>query len=204
MISGFIQENWLFYAIGLTTDAKWLARTLKTRIASFFCIVAVIVVLLLKQFGFVTAPDAFATPFSDCLWDLDSAQLIVARLFCTLLFLGCIAPISSYGGIVADLLTQLGQRTLYGYWINAVLVMLLKEKHTKVLYVLTSMDEDQLPSHPAFVHLIVFLSASASCCPLSEWLFRWVVSPQWVFDGGAKAISLMKTLRSKQQGSIGS
>merc|ERR1719265_1824867 len=110
------------------------------------------------------------------------AYATIAKQFCIILFLACLAPVTYAGGMISKMLASLGRRTLQAYLINIFVQS----------YAGSSKMQHELfvPPGPKGLQFAgCILATSVACCPLSEWCFGFITSPQWMLDGSAMVIS---------------
>lgn len=171
----------MFYALGLAIPRQVLKDFLHTYIA-FVGGVAVMLVFVSYQGSSLVrgqpSLQKWCAPQSkhNCL--NEPFAFFVAhfaeRALLSLSFLACMAPLALEAvKPVGDQLAKLGERTLYAYWVHQFFCHTCKHEIASAL---------SLIHQPLLVNLVVFCATVALCSPLTEWCFRWAVSPQWIFD----------------------
>lgn len=193
-ISQRITSSWVFYCLGFLTDPKLASVCLKTRTATCFAIVAIGVVCCAKHHGIVQVSDVLVPYSRPGLYSMATyLHDTFAKLFCSVLFLACLAPLACTGGLMTQVFAQLGQRTLTAYWLLMFLFGLHRAS-IPALFVLQSEDSDSM-SAVVISFITIILVTSVACCPLTEWTLGCLTSPQWIFDGSSKAILWLRGQR---------
>eukprot|EP00747_Dinoflagellata_sp_TGD_P211773 gnl/TRDRNA2_/TRDRNA2_84960_c0_seq1.p1 gnl/TRDRNA2_/TRDRNA2_84960_c0~~gnl/TRDRNA2_/TRDRNA2_84960_c0_seq1.p1 ORF type:complete len:493 (-),score=29.37 gnl/TRDRNA2_/TRDRNA2_84960_c0_seq1:90-1568(-) len=180
----------VYYAVGLVTPRDALKRLLNTNIVRIGGYVLMIAYAWYEQsylpnsrnFQSVWyAPDGFYnSPSEPCLVFIGrSAQ----RGLLVLAFLACSASLASEAiKPIGDKLAILGQRTLYAYWLSTFLYEAFYDDIKTAMSPIKS---------ALLLNCLVFSATVILCSPLTEWCFKWVVSPEWIFDlcvGGVKLL----------------
>jgi len=197
MVSLRIMHSWIFYVFGFLTNSSWLASKLKNRDAT--CTAAALVGLLycITWQGIVQEWTSILIPYGESYaedgWRVYVSD-ILAKQFFIVLFLACLAPVARIGGLIPQVLAQLGQRTLHAYLINVFLYWLGRPGKLSARLFNPFTYKEPLPltaveKSASYVALI--FATSVACCPLTESCVWHLTSPQWIFDVGAKVISVI-------------
>lgn len=182
--TGRIMSSWIPYSLGFLTDPRWFAVQIKHPAATL--ISAALVMLLWGLKCGSVWPSAVTVWFPTRVgsWQEYVHDTIVKQLY-VVVFLACLAPVACIGRVIPQVFAKLGQRTLHAYLINVFLWSI-------GMKVTPTFEDPHSLRAVVISYAVLILATSAACSPLSEWCFRWVTSPQWIFDAGSKATSMLQ------------
>jgi len=122
----------------------------------------------------------------------------IAKQLYTMLFLACLAPVARIGGVVPQVFAKLGQRTLHAYLLNVFFFFLGSHFRLTV-----ELFMPKAPAHIILQYTTLVFATSVACCPLSEWCFGYLTSPQWIFSAGAKVWECLHVVTNSGRAMVG-